>query len=163
MNISLCVDVLGYKELSEGSDIKEHFYNADKLDAVFIHHITLHDLKGKKGFDELNRPILKISNPINGKYIYRKFRQGSNYGIGKNEIFLNDNDKKRLGVELPSRVQIKVASWWGAFMYLYYNPKQDIRFAVRSVLWAFLLAPAYSFLFDAVIKIIVNQLSHIIR
>lgn len=163
MNISLCVDVLDYKELREGADVKEDIYNDDRLDAVFIHHITLHELIGKKGFDELNRPILKISNPINGKYIYRKFRQGSNYGIGKNEIFLNGSDKKRLGVELPSRVQIKVASWWGAFMYLYYNPKQDIRFAVRSVLWAFFLAPLYSILFYKVTNFIVCHLSLITR
>jgi hypothetical protein len=159
MNISICVDVLGYKELRARADVKELTYNADKLDAVLLHHNTLYELKCKKGFDEINRPILKISNPANGKYIYRKFRQGSNYGLGKHEIFLNNSDTKRLGVELPCRVQIKVASWWGTCMYLYYNPKQDIRFAVRSVLWAFLLAPAYSFVFDEVIKVIVKQLS----
>lgn len=102
-------------------------------DKVFINANELQNLGFKEKLTELNRPILSISNGKNK--IYRKFLQGSNYGISKNEIGILKRDFNVLKMDKNTKtLKVKIAGQRGVFLFYIKNPKQDIRIAARIFL-----------------------------
>jgi hypothetical protein len=118
------------------------------IDMAFLHYSNLKKLGYSDQINELSRPILKIS--FNGKSIYRKFKQGSSFGLGNEEISLLAHDKRLLGVKNIDNqlIEVKKANFLGEFLFYWNNPKQDLRFAMRSSVILFLLSILLSKVLD---------------
>lgn len=120
---------LEYKIINEYKvKIKDRHY-----DKVFININNLNEIGFKKRINDLNRPILSISN--GNTIIYRKLIQGSNYRISKNEIGILKRDLSILNIDRNTNLlRIDLANIWGIFLFYYKNPKQDLRIATKLFL-----------------------------
>jgi hypothetical protein len=114
--------------------------NDSDIDKVYLHFESLTEMEFQNKLNEVNRPIVKIN--YKGKSIYRKFKQGSQFGVTKNEIGILKKDLNTLGIKKNEVVEVKIsfAGFWGLFFYYWNNPKQDIRFAMRSAVFAIVLS-----------------------
>lgn len=123
------------KLLEEYKDGEPKIIDSD-IDKVFLNFESINEIGFEDKMNEVNRPILKIN--YNGKSIYRKFKQGSQMRITKNEIGILKKDINTLLIKKNEIVEVKIslAGFWGLILFYWNNPKQDIRFAMRS---AFLL------------------------
>lgn len=127
------------KLLEEYKDGELKISDSD-VDKVFLHFDTLTELDFEDKLNEVNRPILKIS--YKDKSIYRKFKQGAQLGISKNEIGILRKDLNTLGIKKNdiAEVNITLTSYWGLLCFYWNNPKPDIRFAMRSASYALALS-----------------------
>jgi hypothetical protein len=128
------------KHIKLGIIILNEYDNTTKIDdkhfdKVFINANELENLGFKENLSELSRPILVISN---GKYkIYRKFLQGSNYGISKNQIGILKRDSSFLKIKNNTqKVEVRISNFFGTFLFYFYNPNQEIRYATYVFIWS---------------------------
>ncbi len=127
------------KILEEYKDGESKINDSD-IDKVFLHFESLPEIDFENKLNEVNRPILKIN--YKGKSIYRKFKQGSQLGVTKNEIGILMKDLNTLRIKKNDLVEVKItlAGLWGLLCFYWNNPKQDIRFAMRSASFALALS-----------------------
>lgn len=127
------------KLLEEYKDGAPRIIDSD-FDKVFLNFEAINEIGFEDKMNEVNRPIVKIN--YKGKSIYRKFKQGSQFGITKNEIGILKKDINTLGIKKNevAEVEISLASFLGVFCFYWNNPKQDIRFAMRSAVFALTLS-----------------------
>ena len=133
------------KTIQEYLDGKPLLDDAE-IDKVFLNYETISDLEFNEKLNEVNRPIIKII--YNKKVLYRKFKQGAHKGISKSEIGILKSDFNYLGIKKDQNVEveIKLANYFGQFCFYWNNPKQDIRFAIRSAIFALALSFFIGFL-----------------
>lgn len=130
-----------------------HLFNKDKLkseidfeintDCVYMHSQNLKKLGFNKFSEESSRPILKIR--FNNKEIYRKFYQGSTFGITLGHLCLSRSDERILELDklkeekYEVEIEIHKSNLIGKFKYYYDNPKNDIRLTTRLAIWGSLI------------------------
>ena len=137
--------------------VKFYLFKTDKLiekegneDCVYMHSESLRKLGIETFVEESKRPILKIS--YNGIKIYRKYSQGSNFGITLNHLSLSRRDERILGLnnlkeeKCIIEIDISKSNLIGKFKYYYHNPKNDIRLAARLAIWGTLIGLTTSIL-----------------
>jgi len=125
-------DELGYSIVEE-SDI----------DKAFLHHSNLDKLGFTQHVRHITRPILRIS--CKGKTIYRRFKQGSVLGVDGHSIGLLRQDRQFLGLteDQHGEVKVSIVGFMGKLNYYWYSPKEDLRFAMRSAVFIFLLTETW--------------------
>lgn len=143
-----CTELLEYDEeglpLIDDKHFDKIFMNASNLESLgFSEHLT-----------EIHRPILKIS--FNKRVIYRKFYQGSNKHITKDQLGLLKKDRVYLNIHKnpSSLVNVKLANFFETILFYYYNPKEDLRIAVRLAI----LGIPISFLFGLLVNYVYDWL-----
>lgn len=116
------------------------------IDKAYLNSFSLIDLGYSEKVRHVSRPILCIKH---GKIkIYRRFLQGSNKKINKNSIGLNRQDLHFLKGEKGSieEVEVSLVNFWGLLKYYWYNPKEDIRFAMKSAIIILIVTEILDFL-----------------
>lgn len=126
----------------------------DDYDKVFLIANNLSEIGFKNKITELNRPVIKIRH--NGKFIYRKFKQGKNFKLNSNDIGILARDKNYLDIDNEIiKIDIKIANWWDILFFYNNNPKTDVRIAFKFFLYSIIIG-----LLSGVISgLIVNILS----
>ena len=125
----------------------------DDYDKIFL---VLNDLK-ELGFDkrinELNRPIIEVKN---GKsIIYRKFKQGNQFGICSNEIGLLKRDVNYLDITKEiEHLELKISSRLGRYLFYFNNPKLDIRLSTRFFIYSILIGIISGIISGIIVEII---------
>ncbi len=158
-NFSWKIPAATYKEFIS-TELPE--YDADGLsliddkhfDKAFMNANVLEGLGFNEHLTEIHRPILKIV--ANGRVIYRKFYQGANKHITKDHIGLLKKDRVYLKIHKTSSapVKVKLANFFEAILYYFYNPKEDLRIAARLAI----LAIPISFLFGLLVNYLYDWL-----
>lgn len=98
-------------------------------DKVFINAAHLPEFGIPQLHDESKRPVLTII--MNGKKIYRQFKQGSTYGVHKGEIAFLDRDRRYLGIQSENDiVEVKKSNLIGYIKYYLNNPRQELRVSI---------------------------------
>ena len=112
--------------------------NEDDYDKIFLVNDDLKKLGFNKKINELNRPILKVKN--GNKIIYRKFKQGKQFGIVSNEIGIINKDINYLELSKQSEdIEVKLASKFSTYLFYFNNPKIDIRLTTRFFIYSILI------------------------
>jgi hypothetical protein len=140
MGHKLTLSVFKIKEYDdEGYAIVEE----SDTDKSFLHHTNLDKLGFTQRVSHITRPILRIS--CNGRNIYRRFKQGSVFGVDANSIGLLRQDRQflKLKDQQHEEVEVSIVGFIGNLLYYWYSPKEDLRFAMRSAVIIFFLTEAW--------------------
>jgi len=109
-----------------------------------MHHNELRKFYSKKIASEIDRPIFKIS--YKNRSLYRRYSQGSTYGIGNEMIglfkidlvYLTESDEE--GDFENKSVNVELAKWYEKFIFFYNNPRDSVSLSIRLIIWGIPIA-----------------------